>query len=310
MRDIPLVGLDGSNLLAFLAALGTLRALTLGEPGGGTRMKWANNRAWFPVITDPRTDSEDDLLAILETAVCGEESINDAWKIAEDLTLGLEDFRDVLMRCMAISRREHRTNADFLAAFGSDGVGAGPKKDQMSDTEFRTMSGAGHQHFLGFMKELAADTHRDDLSRTLFMQWHYGDERPSLRWDPADYRPHALRAYDPKNQARSPIKTMRGANRLAVEALPLFPTAPDGRRLRTLGFKDRNGDTEVTWPIWSEALDLRTVASLLGLSEMQDAKFDGPRRSALARRGIRQVFRAKRFTDGKYRNFSPARALL
>jgi hypothetical protein len=307
MRDIRLTGLDGSNLLAFLAALGTLRALTLAEGGSGTRMRWDSNRSWVPVIANSTAESEEDLLAILESAVAGEESISDAWKIGEDLTLGLEDFRNVLLKCMAVSSAGQRTNADFLTAFGSDGIGSRPKKDQMSDTEFRTMSGAGHQHFLGFMKELAAGTNVQHLKRTLFAQWDYGDGRPSLRWDPADYRPHALRANDPSGD---PIRTMRGANRLAVEALPLFPTAPESRQLRTLGFKDRDRETEVTWPIWNEALDLRTLESLLGLSDLQEDKIDGRRRSVLERRGINQVFRAKRFTDGKYRNFSPARALM
>jgi NAD+--asparagine ADP-ribosyltransferase len=57
-------------------------------------------------------------------------------------------------------------------------------------------------------------------------------------------------------------------------------------------------------------LDLRTIESRLGLSDLQEDKIDGRKRSVLERRGIRQVFRAKRFTDGKYRNFSPARALM
>ena len=307
MRDIPLVGLDGSNLLAFLAALGAFRTLSLAEGGSGTRMRWEGNRRWFPVITSSTAESEEELLTILESSVCGEAAVSDAWKIGEDLTLGLEEFRNVLLKCMAVSKAGHRTNADFLTAFGSDGIGAGPKKDQISDTEFRTMSGAGHQHFLGFMRELAAGTDRHHLKRAVFTQWDYGDGRPSLRWDPADYRPHALRATDPSGD---PIRTMRGANRLAVEALPLFPTAPDGRQLRTLGFKDRDREAEVTWPIWGDALDLRTLAALLGLSDLQEDKMDGPGRAALERRGIKQVFRAKRFTDGKYRNFSPARALM
>ena len=79
----------------------------------------------------------------------------------------------------------------------------------MTDTAFRTMSGAGHQHFLGFMRELAVHTTADQLRRALLSRWDYADSRPSLRWDPADYRPHALRADDPSTD---PIKTMRGAD--------------------------------------------------------------------------------------------------
>jgi hypothetical protein len=166
------------------------------------------------------------------------------------------------------------------------------------------MSGAGHQHFLGFMRELAIGTGPEHLRGALFEEWNYSDGRPSLRWDAADYRPHALRAEDPSGD---PIKTVRGANRLAIEALPLFPTVPSGRRLRTVGFADRSGETEVTWPVWSEALDLATVRSLLACAEIQEPE---PDRREMMQRKVAQVFRARRFTEGKFRNFSPARALV
>jgi hypothetical protein len=123
-----------------------------------------------------------------------------------------------------------------------------------------------------------------------------------LRWDPADYRPHALRAEDPSGD---PIRTMRGANRLAVEALPLFPTAPAERYLRTAGFAAREGAMEITWPVWSDSLDLDTVRSLLTLDDLQKGEA-----TALRRRGIEQAFRATRFTEGKFRNFSPAKAVM
>jgi hypothetical protein len=204
------------------------------------------------------------------------------------------------------ARPERRFATDFLAAFGSDAFGSGPKKDQISDTAFRTMSGAGHQHFLGFMKELGRLTTSSDIHRALFHQWDYMDDRPSMRWDSADYRPHALRSNDPSSD---PIKTMRGANRLAVEALPLFPAVALSRRVRTLAFQDRHRETEITWPIWTDALELATVFSVLAIEELQQTEISASA-AALIRRGIAQVFRARRFTDGKFRNFSPGKELL
>ena len=306
MFETRLTGLDGSNLLGFLAALGTLRVLEEAADGAEVRMAWRLQGRWMPVIQHSALQSEEEFLSALGQRICGESSVNSAWNIGNDLTLPLEAFRDHLFRS-AGAGSAGREEADFLAAFGSDGVGAGPKKDQMSDTEFRTMSGAGHQHFLGFLKELAAGTDTEHLRRTLFESWDYADGRPSLRWDPADYRPHALRAEDP---AGDPIRTMRGANRLAVEALPLFPTAAVRGRLNTVGFEDRNREPEVTWPIWKEPVGRATVASLLALEELQAAQVGERERRTLERRGLGQVFRAKRFTEGKYRNFSPARALL
>jgi hypothetical protein len=91
---------------------------------------------------------------------------------------------------------------------------------------------------------------------------------------------------------------MRGANRLAIEALPLFPTAPMGRRVRTTAFREGESGTEIRWPIWTDPLELSSIASLLAS------------RNPELRPGVAQVFRAVRFTEGKYRNFSPSKAML
>lgn len=298
MHEIELKGLDGGNLLAYLAALGTLRVLTLAEPEVEIRLNWVERGWWTPVVHHARVATGEELLEALAARVCGEETIEPAWTIGEDLTLRLEDFREHLKRAALSATPEHRATADFLAAFGSDAFGSGSKKDQIVDTDFRTMSGAGHQHFLGFLKELARETSGEHLRRALLEPWAYGDGRPSMRWDPADYRPHALRAVDPSGD---PIRTMRGANRLAIEALPLFPTVPGGRKLSTVAFSGRKEDLEVRWPVWTELLELNTVACLVASGE---AATDG------RLRGIAQVYAARRFTEGKYRNFSPARAVV
>lgn len=302
MHEIELIGLDGRNLLGYLAALGTLRVLTLAEPETAVRMRWIDKGWWRPVVHHPRINTGEELVRAVEAKVCGESSINPAWGIGKDLTLARIGFARHLRAQASAATLDLRGAADFLTAFGSDVLGTGAKKELMSDTEFRTMSGAGHQHFLGFMTELASGCRTEHLARALLGPWDYADDRPSLRWDPADYRPHALRADDPSGD---PIKTMRGANRLAIEALPLFPTAPEGRRIRTVAFRDRERKTEVTWPIWIEPLSLSAAASLLASEDVQKAD-----RSTMTRRGIAQVFRARRFTDGKYRNFSPAKAVL
>jgi hypothetical protein len=301
MHETTLVGLDGSNLLAYLAAIGTLRVLTLSDRAANVRMSWIESAYWTPVIHHSGITSDDDLIAALATGVCGETTACPAWTIGDDLNLSLADFAGHLHQSAVEASPLNRNAADFLAAFGSEAFGSGPKREQMSDTAFRTMSGAGHQHFLGFMRELAARTEAEHVARALLTFWDYGDDRPSLRWDPSDYRPHALRDRDPSTD---PIRTMRGANRLAIEALPLFPTLPQAGRVRTVAFQEGN-ETEIAWPVWTDRLRLPAVASLLASEEIQEAD-----RSTTASRCIAQVFRARRFTEGKYRNFTPARPVL
>jgi hypothetical protein len=59
------------------------------------------------------------------------------------------------------------------------------------------MSGAGHQHLLGFMKQLVRLTTREQVGAALFAQLTSEDEGPSLRWDPQDDRRYALRWKEP-----------------------------------------------------------------------------------------------------------------
>src|ERR1035441_9221175 len=145
MHEIELIGLDGANLLAYLAALGTLRVLTSADPERNVRMSWVDRGFWRPVVHHASTRTGEELLTILEKRVCGEKSISAAWRIGKDLTLSCSDFGGHMRDAAAVATIAERETADFLSAFGSDVYGAGSKKELMSDTEFRTMSGAGHQ---------------------------------------------------------------------------------------------------------------------------------------------------------------------
>ncbi|HEY5705579.1 MAG TPA: hypothetical protein VIS96_08410 [Terrimicrobiaceae bacterium] len=175
----------------------------------------------------------------------------------------------------------------------------------IEDTEFRTMSGAGHQHFLEFMNVLAKETTAEQLHEALFGPWRYSDSSPTMRWDPEDDRRYALRWDEP---SKDPVRTVRGANLLAVAALPLFPTIPlSGRELATTGFRGKGSrGAFITWPIWLGWLALDSIRSLISSRELQD---DNASTRLLAFRGIEAVYRSQRITLGKYRNFTPAQAV-
>jgi hypothetical protein len=219
------------------------------------------------------------------------------WAIGDDLLISPGDFSKA-------AASAGKNSLEWLAAFGSDGCTAGPKRELIADTAWRTMSGTGHQHFLGFMRDLQSETKPEHLAKALFARWSYDDPRPSMRWDPNDYRPHALRADDPSTD---PIRTVRGANWLAVQALPLFPTLPTLSGLKTTGFRSSRQGTFITYPVWTCPIDLSTARSLVAARCVQGPEHH---RAVLRGMGVGQVFRAERFTDGKYRNFSPSRELL
>jgi len=329
-----LVGIDGGNPLAFLAALGTLRSLTSAWPDRRVRMSWFPAGPWRPVLHVDPPATQDALIGALDVQLkrmCG----HPIWSLGPDLTVSPETFRGQCTRPAARMAHDRvspdRTWADFAAAFGCEATTT--EGGLIQDTALRTMSGAGHQHFLQFMALIAERTGRDHLEKALFRPWRYDDpvRNQSLRWDPADDVRRALRWRDPSGDPRRERRGgMLGANRLAIEALPLLPTIPVRGTLRTTGFSTRKGEgTNWTWPIWSGPLPLDVVRSALALVGLQPRPEDtAPRPPGIvevyrARRlrgdndqaerlrqlGIVEVYRARRLTIGKFRGFAPAQPI-
>lgn len=304
-RSIALAGLDGSNLLAFLAALGTLRTLTQALEDATIQLHWEARGMWTPVLSGPFPDDDEEAIALILSSLHARlrQMLNHpVLTVAKNLNLSPQQFRQLASEAVQLAHESgDRTGVDYVASFGCDAIS---ENGVIADTAFRTMSGAGHQHFLKTMHDLVTLTEPEHLKRSLFEPWDYADDRPSLRWDPADDRRYALRWKEPSGD---PIRTMRGANRLAVEALPLFPTAPVGNKLETTGFQTGGSrNTFITWPIWEHPASLDVVRSLLALQELQR---DRPPRDLLRPMGIVDVLRSQRLTIGKFRNFAPSQSL-
>lgn len=294
---LVLTGIDGSNPLGFLAALGMLRSLSFGWPDGKVRLAWHEVTGWRPLLYTLPSLSREALVGVLASWLAKMKD-HPALTVDRDLKINPKRFREYAVQAAGTADMENRCWADFAAAFGCD---ATADNGVIQDTAFRTMSGAGHQHFLEFMCKLVAETTIEQLDCALFKPWKYDDPGPSMRWDPEDDRRYALRWQDPSGDK---ITTIRGANRLAIEALPLFPTAPANGSLLTTGFRGKGSrDTFLTWPIWTPPIDVDTVRSLLAHDELQQ---DQPRREVLAPMGVAEIYRSQRLTVGKYRNFAPA----
>ena len=138
-------------------------------------------------------------------------------------------------------------------------------------------------------------------------------EDRALRWDPFDDRRYAYRSDNPAASRAFPIYTVRGANRLAVEALRCFPTAPQGSRLATAGFAPLGprlaepAKVSLRWPTWRVFLGLATVKSLL----VHPALWQDPLPTdGLSAMGVEEVFECQRRTEGYVRNFTSAYPLL
>jgi hypothetical protein len=304
-NDILLPGIDGANPLGFLAALGSLR--TLADETESIRLYWTKHaNAWRPVLTMPAPIEPDALIERLAAALARRANEN-AFTLADNPSVPLEVFRAYAQQAVQAAWNGDRTWADFAAAFAGE-FPPSDKDDKVPDTALRTMSGAGHQHFIKFMRNFIEQTQSDHLRKALFETWRYDDpvQNMTLRWDPADDSRYALRWSDPSGDPdRKSIGSMWGANRLAVEALPLFPTLPTRRQLETTGFHTEGARrTHWTWPIWDKPVGLYTIRSLLDMADVYRSNRPGVQSQGLGARGITEVYRSRRLTTGKFRNFT------
>lgn len=298
-HSIILTGLDGSNPLGYLAALGTFRILST-HLDAKPHLTWnIQGGAWKPKIILNQALADSQLVEILNDQLCRMID-HPAFTFAKNPAVPVMQFTKLASDLILKSSIENdQRGLEFLAAFGSDAIT--DEKGLIQDTALRTMSGAGHQHFLKFMNDIAKNTNASQLGEALFGPWAYSDTGPSLRFDPEDDRRYALRWKNPSSDASTSV---RGANRLAIEGLPMFPTAPKGSLLETTGFKGhKSNNTYWTWPIWDAEINLDTIKSLLSLQEITKLK---PNATVIKSIGITAIFRSQRITVGKFRNFTPA----
>ncbi len=300
-HSIPLTGLNGGNPLAYLAALGTFRILS--ETDNRLKLSWMRQaNAWIPVLHPSYALSKENLIQNLKARL-DKMADHPVFTFANNPRIPAQRFRALAQDAVeALLEQADSVGQSFLVAFGCDAIQT--ETGEIEDTALRTMSGAGHQHFLKFMNDLAKSTEASHLQEALFGPWTYRDPGASLRFDPEDDRRYALRWKNPGPDAST---TVRGANRLAIEGIPLHPTFPVGTLLETTGFTGhKSNNTFWTWPIWEHPVSLDVCCSLLTLSTLSESQ---PDQAALRARGIVATYRSQRITVGKFRNFTPARSV-
>ncbi|NYZ13545.1 hypothetical protein HL658_13380 [Azospirillum sp. RWY-5-1] len=310
MTEFELTGLEGDNLLAVLAALGTLAALEEAWPDAPPRLSWTAEPPHRAVLTVPADLGRDALLDRLHERLAAQ---------APAFAFGGRERADIPSAEFAALLTEAAAGPDplpdplpnplpgrLLAALGCE---AADGEEPIGHSPLVTMpSAASQQFFLKVMAtlaaDMAADTGREPLERALFHPWDYADDgrNRTLRWDPADDRAHALRWREPTND---PIRSMAGANRLASTGFAWFPAARSGGRVRIPGHARQEGADTLSWPLWHAPAGPAAVRALLCLPELTQER---PRPDRLRPRGVVQVMRARRH-QGRQVSFSVAEPL-
>ena len=294
-----LPGLDGSNPLGFLAALGLFRLISGVPDLRCARLRWVpGSGTWVPNIVGCQFDAESllDLLEANLTKQADKHPIN----ILEELGAGDPGQRKALFQQSTANRH----GADWIAALASDFT------PPSANNQLQT---ARRDYYFGNLRSVISRTSRDHLARAIFKSWDYADplDNQSLHLDPSEDRRHAHQWNKPAGDPdRKNSGGMLGANRLAIEAIMWFTSLPEGEALHTVGFTgQRSHNTRWTWPIWIVSLNAPTIRSTLTLAELQGEKVSADAADRLRRRGVVAAFRTARILVGKTPNFTPAQRI-
>ena len=160
------------------------------------------------------------------------------------------------MRFVDISLREQEDRAGRFSRFvrdSSDATGRSPTwigSTAHFSKSFPGMHESAADRSQGLFPGQSAIHHEplssEHLFRALFQPWDYADalDNQSLHWEPSEDRRHAYQWHMPSGDpTRKKHGGMLGANRLALEAWPLFPSFPAGDRVATRGFKGNRATT-------------------------------------------------------------------
>lgn len=219
-----------------------------------------------------------------------------------DLNVKSEEFVEHCRDAMEAATSSSRRWVDLCACFGTENA-----SERMAATPFALISGSGHQHFLGTAGDLMVGCRADHFRRALLDTWAAMDDGRSFRWDPDDDRRYALLADDPTASGNKP-KTIWGANRLAFEALRLFPCMRARTGPATVGWRPAGESDVWRWPLWTCNLSPAVISSILASKDIWRDDLESRRR--LRARGVFAVFQTRRITVGRAPtqklNFTPS----
>ncbi len=301
---LPLPGLDGANPLGFLAALGLLRIVAEAEPLADISLAWTpSHTTWTPTLyaDTPWGTEQDALLDVLVNMLVTRfedhpiaHAMNVNSRMQPERTAGFRDAFSSASLC-------DRVRVDWLTAIGCDAV---------DSSAINQIQAVRRDNFPRNLRSLMANTTAVHLRRSLFHLWDFADplDNNSLHLNPAEDRRHAHQWNKPSGDPdRKRSGGMIGANRLAIEAWPLFATVPAVGVIRTVGFRgERAKNKRWSWPLWSARLTLRTIASLLANPTLQAETIEAIECERLRARGVGAVYRSRRILVGKTPNFTPA----
>ena len=301
MKGTPLPGLEGTNPLGFLAALGVQTLFASEELQ--TRLWWSPG-----VVPHAVVEKEIGLATVIERALrvfpdwAASPALNPPFPRGEKLKFTGDDLRAYLE-----STNHLHPGGTMASALVAEGSLDNKQQAKPSDLYFT----AGQQVFLKMARSILLGTTEEHLREGLLEPWSYASNLPSLMWDVVDDRIYALSSFDPAGEKKL---TNPGPEALAILGLSRHPvfaglnrTNKGPGRTLTTGCSGSWKEGAYTWPLWSKPASTRAVDSILAHATGSSAR-DLHDRSVWYRSwGVIQVLRSaiRRSSQGGYGTFGP-----
>lgn len=256
MNGTKLSGIEGTNPLGFLAAIGI--QVVFANESEQPMLWWSND------ITPRAMVSEQfSVTRIAERAV----RTFEYWKTSPALSVqGSDGKSNSKLDDLKLKPAEIR--AYLSSATGNDrGVelasallaeGSLDRKGVAKPTDLYFT--AGQQKFLQIARKVLSAATYQEVEAGLVGPWKYENESPSLGWDVTDDREYALRSRDPSSDKKH---TNPGVEALALLGLARFPVFAARETTLTQGCSGSWKKGRFSWPIWDRPATLHGVKSLL-----------------------------------------------
>lgn len=295
MTELTLTGLDGTNPLAYLAAVGVLEAVQENY----ARLSWRYSGGWRAVLVSSHGTFESliDRLDEDRRSCEADPALALTYDGKRDLKPPPAVFRDYLLTLVSRATNDQRRSVDWASAFATDVAVDNNGNTKPTALHFT----AGNQQFLKMAREIVSTVAPEDLHEAVSGPWTYARLLPVMRWDATSTREYALRAKNPSDQ-KEKERGVPGADWLALRGLVCLPAMPQGTRVHTTACVGGWKNGRFRWPLWTAKLSAALVRTLLAqnVEDMPTAERRARGIAAILSSGI------KRNDQGGYGSFEPA----
>ena len=298
MNGTHLTGLEGTNPLGFLAALGV--QVVFATEDEQPRLWWSDDVVPHAIVDEAFTvDSIADRALVAfahwKDSLATNPRRTDGSKIpkGDELKLMPDDIEEYLGQAAQCP-----WSGGLAAALVAQGSLDNQGVAKPSDFYFT----AGQQKFLDTARKVLVAADRDEIGIGLEGPWRYESETPSLGWDVTDDRVYALRANNPSPEKKL---TNPGPEALALLGLSLYPVFAGRGRTDTQGCSGKWKDGHYSWPLWRKPATPRVVKSLL--AHAYDHAATSKRHRWYGSWGVSTILRSpiRRTDQGGYGTFGP-----